>query len=303
MKLTDTAALRRAFGTFMTGVTVVTTNDPAGNPVGFTANSFTSVSLNPPLVLVCPGKSISSFPVFQECEHFAINILAEGQEQISTTFATFPGDRFAQVRWDADAFGMPQISDTAAYFSCRRSQVIDAGDHVILMGEVVAAEQSGRPGLGYANGQYFNLGMEREAGKIPPVGTVAGAIIEHHGSVLLEDTSRGLRPPPTILDQKRNVREAVINTYRLAGIEIELGAAFSIFDDRATGIHHIYFLGRAKSPDAGSLGAYYAIETLQDQKFIDEAHTAMLTRYAREHLNQRFGLYVGDDSIGDVTTL
>ena len=76
MSTPDPRALRDAFGAFITGVTVVTTLDGGGTPVGFTANSFTSVSLDPPLLLVCPGRALSSFPVFQDCRHFAVSVLA-----------------------------------------------------------------------------------------------------------------------------------------------------------------------------------------------------------------------------------
>ena len=90
----DPRALRDAFGSFMTGVTVVTALGPDGNPVGFTANSFSSVSLDPPLLLVCPGKFLSSFEVFANCTHFAVNILAEGQEAGANTCASVKCDRF-----------------------------------------------------------------------------------------------------------------------------------------------------------------------------------------------------------------
>jgi len=97
MTTLDPRALRNAFGSFMTGVTVITSRDASGAPVGFTANSFTSVSLDPPLLLVCPGKFLSSYDAFTNCSHFAVNVLAEGQEEVSNTFAGYKGDRFAKA--------------------------------------------------------------------------------------------------------------------------------------------------------------------------------------------------------------
>jgi flavin reductase (DIM6/NTAB) family NADH-FMN oxidoreductase RutF len=96
----DAMDLRRALGAFATGVTVVTTVDGDGNPRGFTANSFTSVSLEPPLILVCLAKRAASCPVFQVAESFAVNILSEDQKAVSSAFSSPTADRFGTVDWD-----------------------------------------------------------------------------------------------------------------------------------------------------------------------------------------------------------
>ncbi|MEP0940380.1 MAG: flavin reductase family protein, partial [Rhizobiaceae bacterium] len=88
MSAPDPRVLRDAFGAYMTGVTVVTARRADGVAVGFTANSFTSVSLDPPLLLVCPGKFLSSYETFASCTHFAVSVLAEGQKDIATVFAS-----------------------------------------------------------------------------------------------------------------------------------------------------------------------------------------------------------------------
>lgn len=153
----DQKALRQAFGSFMTGVTVVTATAPDGTHVGFTANSFTSVSMDPPLLLVCPGHKLSSIGVFRECENFAITILAEGQEHVSNCFASSRDDRFDAVDWTLDPHGVPIITGSAAHFSCSVHQRMDAGDHMILIGEVQHFARTNRLGLGYGNGDYFSL--------------------------------------------------------------------------------------------------------------------------------------------------
>ena len=130
----DPRALRDAFGVFPTGVTVVTTIAPDGTPCGFTANSFTSVSLDPPMLLVCPGRFLSTFSVFERCAVFAVSVLAEGQEDISNTFARYKGDRFAVTDWTPNAQGAPLISGAAARFSCRTEQTIAAGGPCDLAG-------------------------------------------------------------------------------------------------------------------------------------------------------------------------
>ena len=159
----DRGALRQAFGSFLTGVTVVTTRNGAGEPVGFTANSFASVSLDPPLLLVCPARSLSSFAAFARCSHFAVNVLAEGQEDVSNTFAGFKGDRFARVAWRSDGHGSALLEGAAAQFSCRTSQIIPAGDHVVLIGAVEQFAASEQRGLGFAAGSYFSLGRTQHA--------------------------------------------------------------------------------------------------------------------------------------------
>jgi len=173
----DPRALRAAFGRFITGVTVVTARAAGGVPVGFTANSFASVSLDPPLLLVCPARTLSSFDVFDTCAHFAVSILAEGQQQVSQVFASGAADRFAQVAWRADARGCPLIDDAAAHFSCAAWQRFEAGDHLILTGRVEAFHASRAPGLGYAAGEYFSAGAPRGEGIAhrPMAGPICGA--------------------------------------------------------------------------------------------------------------------------------
>ena len=157
----DTAALRRALGCFATGVTVVTARDAGGGPCGFTANSFTSVSLDPPLVLVCVGREVEGLEVYRECEGFAVNILADSQQALSEAFATDLPDRFAGVRWREGARGSPILDGCIASLECAAWRRIEAGDHLILIGRVLAFERSpGRP-LAFCHGRYVSLSGER----------------------------------------------------------------------------------------------------------------------------------------------
>lgn len=298
----DPRALRDAFGTFPTGVTVVTSLGAGGKPVGFTANSFSSVSLDPPMLLVCPGRFLSSFDVFESCDRFAVNILAEGQEDVSNIFAGYKGDRFAKVEWSPDPNGLALIDGAAATFSCRTRQVIPAGDHVVLTGEVEGFSCSKQRGLGYAAGQYFSLGLERAAASAPPPGrhAVAGAIIEHDGRVLLEETPDGLRPPQIISKGGAPVRQALAQHLADAGLSVQIGKAYSIFEDREAGTRFTYFHARASAANAAGLGAYIPISGLGAQRFVTGAHASMLARFELEHATQSFNLYVGDEADGDV---
>ena len=107
MAIDNPYALRDAFGAFMTGVTVVTAYSPAGKPLGFTANSFTSVSLDPPLLLVCLARRSANYAALTSAVGFAVNILAEGQRDIARTFAGKVKDRFASVAWQDGPNGSP----------------------------------------------------------------------------------------------------------------------------------------------------------------------------------------------------
>jgi len=154
----DPRTLRDAFGRFMTGVTVVTTLDEDGSPVGFTANSFSSVSLDPPLLLVCPGRFLSSYEAFAWCDRFCVSVLSEDQTVAANTFAGFKGDRFARVSHTRDDHGVPLLCGAIARFSCQTHQVVPAGDHALLIGEVTSFDQTDAAGLGYVGGQFFSLG-------------------------------------------------------------------------------------------------------------------------------------------------
>ena len=151
----DLRALKDAFGAFMTGVTVVSTLDTRGEPQGFTANSFTSVSLDPPLLLVCPGRALSCFDAFARCERFAVSILSDRQRGVSDLFATTDSDRFQRADWEPDADGCPVIANAAASFGCRTHSRTEAGDHVVLIGSIERFSASRSGVLGYHRGDYF----------------------------------------------------------------------------------------------------------------------------------------------------
>jgi flavin reductase (DIM6/NTAB) family NADH-FMN oxidoreductase RutF len=132
----DAASFRSVLGHFATGVTVITAMD-GDEPVGLAANSFTSVSLDPPLVLFCAAKSSSSWPRIQSAGHFTVNVLDEHQEEISKIFATRGVDRFGQVSWrPGSRGGGPVLHDVHAWLECTIESEHDAGDHVIVLGRV-----------------------------------------------------------------------------------------------------------------------------------------------------------------------
>lgn len=138
---------RQACARYATGITVATVTDGNGQPHGLTANSFSSVSWAPPMVLVCVAHGASAYPRFFEAAAFAINILAEEQRDLSVRFAGPADDRFEGVVWrPGEATGAPLLEGVLASLECRTIHRVDAGDHTVFIGEVAAASsRDGRP--------------------------------------------------------------------------------------------------------------------------------------------------------------
>ncbi|MEJ8572566.1 flavin reductase [Microbaculum marinum] len=152
--MNDPKDFRMALGRFVTGVTVVTAIDPAGRPIGLTANSFNSVSLDPPLVLWSLARKSANLRAFEEASHFAINVLSVDQKEISDRFARPSEDRFAGLEWTPGAGGAPVLGGCAAVFECCSEQRYEGGDHVIFIGRVERFGHEDRVPLAYHAGGY-----------------------------------------------------------------------------------------------------------------------------------------------------
>ena len=135
----DTTHYRHVLSHFATGVTVITSRH-CGKPVGFTANSFCSVSLVPSLVSFCVSNSSSAWPLINAAGNFCVNILSEDQQDICTTFARKGVDRFSQTNYSLSASGMPIIDGVLAWIDCRIVTVLPAGDHMVVLGQVYNLE-------------------------------------------------------------------------------------------------------------------------------------------------------------------
>ena len=154
----DPRTLRDALGCFATGVTVVTCLAADGSPAGLTVNSFTSVSLDPPLLLVCLAKPAASAAALIEATQFAVNVLQTGQQPASIRFATRDEDRFGTTPWSCGEAGAPILKDSLGVFECERHAVHDGGDHHILVGQVVKASfDTTLDPLLYFRGRYRRL--------------------------------------------------------------------------------------------------------------------------------------------------
>lgn len=150
----DAARFRQVLGHFATGVTIITASE-GGEPYGLAVNSFTSVSLDPPLVLFCAAHSSSTWPHIRDAGHFCVNILQEDQEDLVRLFATKGADRFKAVGWETAETGAPVLRDVLAWIDCEIDAIHEAGDHDLVVGRVHAVhmEHEGKP-LVFFRGGY-----------------------------------------------------------------------------------------------------------------------------------------------------
>jgi flavin reductase (DIM6/NTAB) family NADH-FMN oxidoreductase RutF len=288
--------LRDAFGAFMTGVTVVTTMDAKGEPIGFTANSFSSVSLDPALLLVSIAKTSSNYAHFVNGKGFAINVLSDAQKEVSNTFARPVEDRFAKVNWQRGPHGAPILNGGSAWFDCSLHQVVDAGDHAILIGKVEAFEASNRAGLGYYRGSYFT-----PAGAAQAVGpaVVISALIEQDGKVLLQDDGRGGLTLPTALVGAKGANATLQWLIETAGVQAAPGFIYSVYEDVGAGQQHIAFL----CPSSGGTpakGCFVELSPAGLEDITDPAVRIMLERLAAESKVGNYGIYFGNQNAGRV---
>lgn len=154
----DSRAFRRALGCFATGVTVVTSLDPDSNaPVGVTVSAFSSLSLDPPLVLFCLGNQTSSLDAFRRAGSFVVNVLGEGQRELSNRFAGRAEDKWAGVALVPGLLGLPVLEGCLANLECSVVDTAQGGDHLIFIGRVenIHHQEGGRPLL-YFRGAYMD---------------------------------------------------------------------------------------------------------------------------------------------------
>jgi flavin reductase (DIM6/NTAB) family NADH-FMN oxidoreductase RutF len=298
----DPKALRNALASYMTGVTVITTRAQDGTLVGFTANSFTSVSLNPPLLLVCPGDHLSSFDIFARTDQFAVNVLAEGQEAVSNTFAGSKEDRFSQIDWQADQFGCPLIDGAAAHFSCSVHNRVEAGDHHILIGQIESFAASQQRGLGYCRDGYFSLSKERqsEAAAQGKQKFYSGALVDYQGQLCVMRDVEGAHIPTVQLDDRSGARTSLEQHLKAQGLQAKIGPVYSVYNDEDNSEHVTVFRASLTEKPEQENFELWPISALAPEALSRPANAEMIRRYREEHGNNQFGLYIGDALRGEV---
>ncbi len=155
----DGRALRRAFGAFATGVTIIACPLSGGRLAALTANSFSSLSLDPPLLLWSLGRGAPCFEAFAACSHFSVNVLAAGQRDLADHFARPHADKFASVPHHRCRFGTPLLDGAAATYVCAAEARHDGGDHVIFVGRVAYWHHREAEPLVFFGGRYRELGQ------------------------------------------------------------------------------------------------------------------------------------------------
>jgi 3-hydroxy-9,10-secoandrosta-1,3,5(10)-triene-9,17-dione monooxygenase reductase component len=159
----DPQRFRQVLGQFATGVTVVTSVDAEDNPVGFACQAFAALSLDPPMVLFCPSKGSGSWAVIEQAGRFCVNVLGEGQREVSQVFGTRGADKFASVEWARSEQGLPVLRGVLSWIDCSIEAVHTAGDHYVVIGRVLDLGTSAddRPLLFY-RGDYTAADVPQE---------------------------------------------------------------------------------------------------------------------------------------------
>lgn len=169
--------LRNCFGKFATGITVITTIAPDGTKIGLTVNSFSSLSLDPPMILWSLDKKSKNLDALVEASYFAVNVLASDQMDISNNFARTSDDKFNGVEVIDGKCGIPLLTGTVAHLECRKVTTYEGGDHIIFIGEVEHFDMTDRKPLLYTNGQY-TIAARHPLAKQPEISTIDGKSIQ-----------------------------------------------------------------------------------------------------------------------------
>ena len=301
----DVRDLRRAFGHFATGVTIVTTLDESGKPCGFTANSFSSVSIDPPLLLVNIAKTAFGCEIFTRSKGFAVNILAASQRDLSNRFARAGEDKFSGVDWRSSVTGSPLIDQVVAWFDCSHFEQVDAGDHIILIGQVEDYGYSENAPLGFCRGAYVSFGMTPTMLQMvsSPGELRVGAIIESRGRILLERNPLNgqLLPPSSDAVGSAGDPDSLLGKLASAGVEIDLPFIYAAYNESST--RFVYYLGELLS-ESDALGSgelqFYDFDAITWEEIGDPAIISMLERYIKEKRLGNYNVYIGDQQEGEI---
>lgn len=304
-KTIDALDLRRAFGAFATGVTIVTTTDANGDVFGFTANSFSSVSLDPPLLLVNIAKSAYGLNIFTGAAGFAVNILVENQRELSNTFASRGADKFANVDWDAGATGSPLFDGVVAWFDCEFFEQVDAGDHVILIGKVLDYQYNADAPLAFCRGAYVSFGLPPQMLElISTSGSLrVGALIENGDRILIQtDPETGeVRLPVAGNVGDVDSPTSLIGMLYEVGIDVQLPFIYAAYHHDDT--RYVYYRGELRSVgdvvETAQLH-FVGFDAIPWHAIQDNAITTMLKRFINEHSIDNYAVYIGDLDRGEV---
>ena len=281
----DNLEYRKTLGKFVTGVTIITTCEKDGTPRGFTANSFTSVSLEPPLILICIGDFNEGLELFKNSEYFAVNILKESQVDISNLFAQPLKNKFEEIEGSNSKFGVPIIKGALAWLECKNFDQKRSGDHLILIGNVKNFHNEGGYPLAYYNGNYISFNNENSLVNAMEKDskTIIGAIIEKNNSILFFDDSKNniLKLPVIGENGEPSNTTKLVSKYSNIGLKMSLDFVYSVYEDKRLDAVCIYY--RSKGYETIPKGyKYVKFNDINWEKIKDKALVIMLKRYIEE---------------------
>jgi 3-hydroxy-9,10-secoandrosta-1,3,5(10)-triene-9,17-dione monooxygenase reductase component len=264
----DAAEFRKALGSFATGVTIITTRGPDGAPMGLTANSFNSVSLNPPLVLWSLANSSMSLAAFRAAPHWAVHVLATDQEELSARFARRGEAKFAGLEVESGIGEVPLLSGCSARFQCRTAFQYEGGDHVIFLGEVLTFDRNEVAPLVFHGGRYAHATRRDPLGHKHRSAYLEGSFGDDFLGYLLGRSHfrmfaqiRRHLEEAHLSDQEFYVLSALTLKRAMTVRDLESGMA-GVLDEnihRAIDSLVLHGLARATAPQAGAEGPAYEL--------------------------------------------
>ncbi|MBK4348819.1 flavin reductase family protein [Lacisediminihabitans changchengi] len=307
----DVALYRQALGSFLTGVTVVTTVDQEGRDRGLTANSFTSVSLNPPLVLFCVDKRAGSYGCFRPEVGYVVHILGSEQQEIAKTFASRSGDKFDGLEVSRSTTGAPVLSDAHATLDCSVDSVVDAGDHAVIIGRVNAFHVEEKRPLGYYQGKMQSFNAEEElaafANATGAALTVLWVVETRDGEMILARRGDSFSLPKSTLPTSRLHAAALSQAASEAiGVPVAIDFLYSIYGTDGDSLTLAY-RGRVDPTGESSLVLRDDLTSEDAERaatlISDPGQSAVLQRYVDERGDANFGIYAGSIDVGSVATI
>ncbi|WP_031464532.1 flavin reductase family protein [Sciscionella sediminilitoris] len=302
-------ALRQALGAFVTGVTIVTTRAEDGSWRGITVNSFTSVSLRPPRVLVCVDNRAASFPVFTAASGYVINILGAEDQELATRFASKRPDKFDGIEVEQSPLGHPILRAATTWIECRRAETIDIGDHAVLIGAVTDyAERGGQP-LAFHQGRFVSFAPAPQLADSGGEGQTirAGWIVETpQGSVALTHLPDGRLAIPTAPVHARQLSERSLcrEGGALVGAPMTIEFLYSAYNSETSGqLTMVYRSTTDRARLDSDRASLYPLSETTLSRIASTVERSVLRRYAREREGPTFGIYSGTELSGNVVQL
>lgn len=295
----DHRQFRSTLGSFVTGVTVLTAVEADGRRWGMTANSLASVSLEPALISVCVARRAGSFRVFDACSSFGVSILAHDQQDLAVRFATPIDDKFADLalRRSARSGQAPTLDGSTGWLECLVHRRVDAGDHIMLIGEVVDCGISGKPALGYCQGSFFDLAPMYDGGVRRERTVSTGWLAEVDGKLVLRRVEDGERtywtvPTSPMPSAATTADSLVAGGHAALSTPVTVSFLHSILDDPVEDATCFVYRARFAAPFTGRPDLVaFPLDELPWGRISTHVVT-LLERYVAERRTDQFGIYL-----------